>query len=202
MTTRRIPLLTIGLITILVGLYFLIPDKSLLYFSTGDIAGGQTWRIVSGHFTHADLKHLWWNCLGLAVIGTLIEQHSGAQWWVALVVGITSVSTLLLSPFSQLENYCGLSGVLNTMLLVVIWLEWRRTRSWLMIVIAIGSIAKVVIEVYLGESLLTDISWPPYAWSHVAGLAGGLIVIWFQSTTSRPVGTYSSFSAITPFNTR
>ncbi|MFC1778596.1 hypothetical protein ACFL3I_14885, partial [Pseudomonadota bacterium] len=101
-------------------------------------------------------------------------------WWAALVVGIVSVSALLLSPFSQLDNYCGLSGVLNTLLLVLIWLEWRLTRSWLMIVIACGSIAKVVVEVYLGESLMTNISWPPYAWSHVAGLAGGLIVIWIQ----------------------
>jgi rhomboid family GlyGly-CTERM serine protease len=180
MATRQIPLLTIGLITMLIGLYFLVPDKTLLYFSADDIARGDIWRIASGHFTHADLKHLLWNCLGLAVLGTLIEQHSRTQWWAALFVGIASVSALLLSPFSQLENYCGLSGVLNTLLLVLIWLEWRLARSWLMIVIACGSIAKVVIEIYLGESLLTNISWPPYAWSHVAGLTGGLIVIWLQ----------------------
>lgn len=192
MATRQIPLLTIGLIALLIGLYFLVPDKTLLYFSADDIARGDIWRIVSGHFTHADLEHLLWNCLGLAVLGTLIEQHSRAQWWTALLVGFASVSALLLSPFSQLENYCGLSGVLNTLLLVLIWLEWRLTRSWLMIVIACGSIAKVVIEIYLGQSLLTNISWPPYAWSHVAGLIGGLIVIWFQSTTSRPVGKHSS----------
>lgn len=180
MTTRQIPRLTIGLIIILAGLYFLVPDNTLLYFSADDIATGELWRIVSGHFIHADLKHLLWNCLGLAVLGTLIEQHSRTQWWAALVVGIVSVSALLLSPISQLDNYCGLSGVLNTLLLVLIWLEWRLTRSWLMIVIACGSIAKVVVEVYLGESLMTNISWPPYAWSHVAGLAGGLIIIWIQ----------------------
>jgi len=179
-TTRQIPRLTIGLIIILAGLYFLVPDNTLLYFSADDIATGELWRIVSGHFIHADLKHLLWNCLGLAVLGTLIEQHSRTQWWAALVVGIVSVSALLLSPISQLDNYCGLSGVLNTLLLVLIWLEWRLTRSWLMIVIACGSIAKVVVEVYLGESLMTNISWPPYAWSHVAGLAGGLIIIWIQ----------------------
>lgn len=192
MTTRQMPLLTIGLITILVSLYLLVPDKSLLYFSTGDITGGQTWRIVSGHITHADLEHLLWNCLGLAVLGTLTEQHSRTLWWVALVMGIVSVSALLLSPFSQLENYCGLSGVLNTFLSVLIWIEWRLNRSWLMIVIACGCVAKVVTEIYLGESLLTNISWPPYAWSHVAGMIGGLTVICFQSTTSRPVRKYSS----------
>jgi hypothetical protein len=110
----------------------------------------------------------------------MLERHSRGYWWASLVTGIIAVSVLLLSPFSQLENYCGLSGVLNTLLLVLIWLEWRISRSGLMIVIAIGSIAKVAVEIYLGESLLTNISWPPYAWSHAAGLAGGFIIIWLQ----------------------
>ena len=182
MTSRQIPVLTLGLISILVGLYFLVPDRTLLYFSADEIAGGQTWRIVSGHFTHADLQHLWWNIIGLAVLGTMLERHSRGYWWASLVTGIIAVSVLLLSPFSQLENYCGLSGVLNTLLLVLIWLEWRISRSGLMIVIAIGSIAKVAVEIYLGESLLTNISWPPYAWSHAAGLAGGVIIIWLQNS--------------------
>jgi hypothetical protein len=47
-----------------------------------------------------------------------------------------------------------------------------------MLAIAGGSIAKVMIEVSLGASIMTHISWPPYAWSHVAGLIGGLIVVW------------------------
>lgn len=180
MLSRRIPVLTCGLILILSGLYFLIPDQSLLYFSAGEISGGQTWRIVSGHFTHADLKHLWWNIVGLAVLGTMLERHSRIYWVVALVVGVLSVSALLLSPLSQLENYCGLSGVLNTLLLVLIWLEWRSSRSLLMIAIAIASVIKVAVEIYLGESLVADISWPPYAWSHAAGLVGGLAIIWSQ----------------------
>jgi rhomboid family GlyGly-CTERM serine protease len=177
MTNRPKPILTICLLLILVGLYGLVPDKSLLYFSSDEIASGEIWRLISGHFMHADLQHLLWNCLGLAVIGALIEQHSRADWWLALMVGVMSVSALLLSPFSQLDHYCGLSGVLNTLLLVLLWLEWRLTRSWLVVVIALGSIAKAIIEVSVGESLLTQISWPPYAWSHVAGLVGGLMII-------------------------
>jgi len=181
MASRRIPFLTIGLVTILIGLHWLVPDKSLLYFSAADITRGETWRIISGHFIHADTQHLLWNCLGLAVLGTLIEQRSHIMLWVAIGTGIVSVSALLLTPFSQLEYYCGLSGVLNTMLLLALWFEWTFTRSWLVIIIACGSIAKAVIEVSLGASILTHISWPPYAWSHVAGLIGGVILVWIHS---------------------
>jgi len=181
MTTRQIPYSTFGLLAILIGLHWLVPDKTPLYFSAGDIVRGETWRFITGHFVHADPQHLLWNCLGLAILGTLIERHSRIALWAALGVGIVSVGALLLTPFSQLEYYCGLSGVLNTLLLTALWLEWTFTRSWLIIAIACGSFAKVVIEVSQGVSIVTHISWPPYAWSHVAGLIGGLTVIWAQS---------------------
>ena len=181
MTTWRFPVLTISLLTILIGLHWLVPDKTLFYFNAADIARGETWRIVTGHFMHADLQHLLWNCLGLAVLGTLIEYRSRTVLLAALSAGIVSVSALLLTPFSQLEYYCGLSGVLNTLLLVALWLEWRSTRSLLIIVVTCGVIVKTVIEVSQGVSILTHISWPPYAWSHVAGLVGGLIIVWVQS---------------------
>lgn len=195
MTARRIPILSFSLVMTLISLHWLVPDKTFLYFSAADIARGETWRIVTGHLVHADSEHLLWNCLGLAVLGMLIEHRSRTLLWAAFGAGIASVSALLLTPFSQLEYYCGLSGVLNTLLLVTLWLEWRRTRSWLIIVITFGSIAKAVIEVSLGASIVTHISWPPYAWSHVAGLIGGLMIVWGQSgnykkSMTSPVDSY------------
>jgi len=179
------PALTLGLLVIVTGLHWLVPEQTLLYFSATDIARGETWRIISGHFMHADAKHLMWNCLGLAVLGTLIEQRSRSMLLAALVAGVIAVSVLLLSPFSQLQFYCGLSGVLNTLLLVALWLEWRTSPSLLVLVIACGCVAKVMVEVSLGVSLLTDISWPPYAWAHLAGLMGGLVIIWRQIKMGR-----------------
>lgn len=177
MSAHRIPVLTLGLVLALAGLHWLIPDKTPLYFSAFDVAGGEIWRIVTGHFVHADWEHLLWNGLGLAVLGALIEQHSRTLLWTALGTGVASVSILLLTPFSQLDYYCGLSGVLNTLLLAALWLEWQRTRSWLIIAIACGAVAKALIEVSLGTSIVTHISWPPYAWSHVAGLIGGFMLV-------------------------
>lgn len=179
MTFRQLPILTIGLLTVLISLHGLVSDKTQLYFSTADIFQGEIWRLVSGHFIHADLQHLLWNCLGLAVLGTLLEYRSRGVLLASLGVGIIFVSALLLTPFSRLDFYCGLSGVLNTLLLVALWFEWQLTRSRLIILIACACIAKVVIEVSQDISIMTHISWPPYAWSHVAGLLGGFIAISF-----------------------
>lgn len=177
MTIHRLPILTISLLTAVTGLYWLVPDKAPLYFSAEYIAQGEIWRIVSGHFTHADLVHLSWNSLGLVVLGMMIEWRSRLMLVAALGAGIVSVSALLLSPFPKPDFYCGLSGVLNSLLLVALWLEWRARRSWMLPVIACCCVAKALIEVSLGTSLVTDISWPPYALSHIAGLIGGLIIL-------------------------
>ena len=185
MKFKRIPVLTISLMLTLFGLHYLVDDKSQLNFSAGYILKGEYWRLVSGHFMHADLQHLLWNCLGLAVLGSVLEYRSRGVLTISLGIGIIFVNALLLTPYSQLAYYCGLSGVLNTLLLVALWLEWRITRSWLIVLIACGSIAKVLIEVLQGTSIVTHISWPPYAWSHVAGLVGGLLVILMMNVVDK-----------------
>lgn len=185
MSIRRFPLHTLGLTLVVVALHWLAPDPAALYFNARHIFEGETWRIITGHLMHADTEHLAWNCLGLAVLGTLLETRSRKLLWVSLGAGIVSVSLLLMTPLAPLENYCGLSGALNTLLLVAIWMEWEATGSWLMIAVAAGSVAKVVIELSLGESVLTHISWPPYAWSHLAGLISGILLVWVRELNDR-----------------
>jgi len=186
MSTQRLPLVTFGLLLVMVGLHLLVPDKTFLYFSAVDIARGELWRLVTGHLTHADLEHLFWNALGLGVLGVLIERRSRSLLWISLGTGIASVDILLFGPFSQLHYYCGLSGALNTLLVVALWLEWNASRSLLVGVVAVSCVLKVAIETFLGIAILTDISWPPYSWSHLAGLLGGLAVVFGEYRRSLP----------------
>ena len=189
MSARRFPFLTLGLLLVMSALHLLIPDGTTLYFSAADIVRGEVWRLVTGHLAHADLEHLFWNGLGLGVLGYLIERHSMALLWVSLGSGIAAVNVLLLSPFSHLHYYCGLSGVLNALLVVALWLEWRASRSVLVGVLAFGCVLKVTAELFLGAAIFTDISWPAYPSSHLAGLIGGLLVFCCQPKLSnlRPV---------------
>lgn len=180
MSSQRVPSTTLALLLTAAGLHILVPFEPLLYFSAADIARGELWRLVTGHLVHADLEHLFWNALGLAILALLIERRSARLLWITFGAGVVSVDVLLLSPFSQLDYYCGLSGVLNALLVVALWLEWRTARSLLVVAVAVGSVLKVVIEISLGISVVTDISWPPYAWSHAAGLLGGLLVVCSQ----------------------
>lgn len=177
MSILKFPYLTTSLLLTMTGLHFLVPDHAVLYFNAGKIANGETWRILTGHFMHSGMEHLFWNAAGLAVLGTLIEHRSRKLLLAALGTGLVSVSILLMSPFAQLEYYCGLSGALNSLLLVALWLEWRVRRSPLVIAVALACTAKVIFEISLDTALLTNIGWPPYAWSHLAGMVGGLAVL-------------------------
>lgn len=182
MSKARFPFLTISLLALLGGLHWLVPDRSVLWFSADAIAQGETWRFISGHFVHADTGHLLWNALGLAILGVLIEWRSRPLLLAALAAGVIAVGILLQSPASPLEHYCGMSGALNSLLVAALWMEWRATRSWLVIAVACGSLAKVVVEVSTGVSIVSDVSWPPWAWSHAAGLVGGLIAVLLAET--------------------
>lgn len=183
----RLPLLTL-LLCALAGLLLLLPPElqEPLYFNREALSEGRVIGLLTGHWMHADSGHLYWNMLALAVLGAVIEAHSRKLLLQSLLMGMLSVDTLLLSPLCNLGRYCGLSGLLNTLLAIALCLRWRQTRSPLIACIAIVCMLKLVVELFSGESLLTDISWAPYAPAHVAGLLGaGLMLVHARATGSR-----------------
>lgn len=171
------PKLTLLLVLVVTGLHLLVPDRAGLYFGLTEILDGEIWRAVSGHFVHVDGNHLAWNVLGLAVLGWLVERHSRRMLTGALFAGVVAVDLLLISPWTGLDYYCGLSGALNALLVAALWLEWRAKPSPMIVAVAAACVAKVTFEIFTGTAVFSDIGWPPFAWSHLAGMAGGIILL-------------------------
>lgn len=167
----RAPILTI-LFCGLAGVLALLPPQvqAGLYFDRQHLAAGHWIGLLSGHWLHADTAHLAWNVIALLVLGSLVERQSRRLLAGSILAGTAGVDLLLLSPLSELARYCGLSGVLNSLLGVALFLQWRETRSWTVLPVALLCILKIAVEIALGQSLFTDISWPPYAPAHLAGL--------------------------------
>lgn len=166
--------------------FMLLPEaiQEALYFDRSALVSGQVWSLISGHWIHADIQHLFWNIIGLIVLGSMLERRSPWLLCSSLVTGMLFVDLLLLSPFSDLQRYCGLSGLLNTLLGVVIVCYWRETRSMAVALAALLCVGKVILEVYSGQALLTDISWPPYPLSHLIGLVGSPFALWLYYRTA------------------
>lgn len=175
---NRFPWLTVGL-TLLTAAFMLLPLdlQQALYFDYASVQSGNLISAISGHWIHADWEHLCWNFVALGVLGIIIEKRSRVLLVSGLLAGMMSVDLLLLSSFSDLAYYCGLSGLLNTLLGLALWLHWKETGSRLVLVGAILSIGKIVVETYSGNAIFTHFSWPPFAQAHIAGLLGTPLAI-------------------------
>jgi rhomboid family GlyGly-CTERM serine protease len=176
---KRMPIVSLCTSVLALSLMALPPDlHELLYFDYGHLLHqGNPLGLLSAHWIHVDTEHLFWNLSALLLLGPVIEHYSRALLCWSLVIGTLGVDLLLLSPLSDLQRYCGLSGVLNTLFGVALYLHWRRTRSWLVVVVAVLGVLKIVLEVVSGQAVFTATGWPPFALAHLAGLVGAPLAV-------------------------
>lgn len=181
----RIPILTLALCFITLMLAAL-PEtiQQSLYFTIHSLESGRWIGAVTGHWIHVGNEHLLWNVTALAVLGAIVEQCSRRLLLPGLLVGTACVDLLLLSPVSDISQYCGLSGILNTLLGIVLFIYWQKTRSRMVIAVGILSLLKIIVEIALAESLFTSTTWPPYALAHLAGLAAAPVALYFSNSNS------------------
>lgn len=81
------------------------------------IAGGELWRLASGHAVHLGWMHLLLNLAGLALVWMLVGPVFTVWQWVlvsALCIAGTDAGFWWLSP--ELDWYVGLSGILHGLL--------------------------------------------------------------------------------------
>lgn len=193
-----VPGITLSLVIICSGL-MLLPTQwqSMFYYDLHAIIDGQYLRLVSGHFMHSDFSHWLWNCLALLVLGTVLESRSKTLLLSVIVVAVAAVNALLLSPLSTINYYCGLSGILNTLLVAALWIAWQQTHSRWVTLTALLCLLKLVIELQSGASLLTRMTWPPYPPAHLAGAIGGFLwVLAYECLSPRDEGLRSHNSRI------
>ncbi len=91
--------------------------RELFRYDRFAIAGGELWRLVSGHFVHLAWSHFALNAAGLILICYLVAARFAAMEWLLIsflvIVGI-DLGFWFLEP--QLAWYVGLSGVLHGLL--------------------------------------------------------------------------------------
>lgn len=147
------------------------------------VLAGECWRLVTGHFVHADAVHLGWNALGVSIVALLFAgDYSWRQWLVVLLVSTAAVDLgfLLLEP--QLAWYLGFSGVLHGLMAagLVAWLHGSRDAlTW---IVATLFAAKLAWEHFAGALPFTaaSLALPVVHQAHSYGAIGGVLAgAWF-----------------------
>lgn len=150
------------------------------------IAQGEWWRLVTGHWVHSDLTHAGWDIAALLLLGTLFEARLQWRLPVALLIGTVGVDVWLWWGDSTLFYYCGLSGILNSLLIVGLLQFWRDLRHPLILLTGVGAVVKIFVEINAGQALLTQTAWPSVPTVHAAGFLCGLVLGWgFWMTDNR-----------------
>ena len=81
------------------------------------IAGGEFYRLLTGHFVHLGPLHLILNIAGLVLVWFLVGYSMSLSAWVgATLLSIATISAGLLLGMPDLHWYVGLSGLLHGLL--------------------------------------------------------------------------------------
>jgi rhomboid family GlyGly-CTERM serine protease len=85
-----------------------------LRFDRHALAGGQLWRLLTGHLVHLGPSHMLMNLVALAVLAAVLAPWLRARDW----IGVTFIAALFIDAGlywlqPSLQWYVGLSGVLH-----------------------------------------------------------------------------------------
>ena len=195
----RVPFLTLSIAALSTALFYVlgaIPEQLIWHQTEGQMP----WQWLTAHISHISNEHLLWNVGALLILGSIIEQTSRRLLSGALIVGVLGVN-LYLALFYNLTAYAGLSGALNSVLMIALYCLYQSQdyRAAALITLAL-SIMKIAVESIMQESLFSHLPWPPVPLAHLAGLLGGAILVVLLEARKRQLlqSDIVNFEYITP----
>ena len=157
------------------------PAPESLVFNRQAILHGELWRLFTGHWVHGDLEHLAWNLVAFGILGWMIETSLGpTRLYQALLAGMCLVSAWVWWFIPGLDYYCGLSGILNTLLFVMLIAGWGKSRNFIFPLVAISATAKIAFELFQSSAIFTNTSWPAVPEAHLAGALAAVILMFYK----------------------
>ena len=180
------PLITLGVSIFSLALLCSPNLSAILQLDREAVAAGQLWRVVTGHLTHWNLEHLFWDGVVFAVLGVLCERQQRVRFLLCLTAAAVLISASVWLLLPELSTYRGLSGLdtaLFTMLSVGVFAEKWAAREWrwvtLIAGLMIGLGLKVTFEVFTGGTMFVDATaanFQPVPLAHVVGAVTGVVV--------------------------
>jgi len=162
-----------------------------LSYDRPEIAAGELWRLLSGHFVHLGISHLIWDAAGFLLIWYLVGQSfSRMQWVIVSLVTIVGIDLGFWFLEPNLSWYVGLSGLSHGVLAagIVGSLKSGRVDMW---ILGAALVAKLVYEALVGplpgsaESSGGTVIVAAHVYGAIAGaIAAGVILIRVRTQAS------------------
>lgn len=168
----------------------------LLEFDRGALLRGELWRLVTGHLTHWNLEHLFWDLATFLVLAIVSLRRSIRNTLTCLLSGALAISLSILAWQPEIVCYRGLSGIdsaLFALLAVCQLKDSYQERDLLVFRITLvalaGFLAKTGYELFTSQTLFVDCSeagFVPLALAHAVGGLVGAVTAAFQDHAGYP----------------
>jgi rhomboid family GlyGly-CTERM serine protease len=179
--TWRAPLGLAALLVLVQWSGTVLSGTTLRYDREAIVAGGEWYRLVTGHLYHHDTTHLGWNLAGLALVAWLfVREYTSRQWLAVMVVSTVAIDLGFLALEPQLAWYVGFSGVLHGLAAAGLVRWWVRYRDTMTLVASAVLAAKLGWEHAVGALPFTaeTLSIPVVHEAHTYGAIGGVVAAW------------------------
>ncbi len=169
------PSRTLLLLALALALWWgLGPAPQSLVYDRAAIAAGEWWRLLSAHWVHSDASHALWDMAALALLGMMFEPVLKQHLFPVLLFASVAVDAWLLWGGGP-EYYCGLSGILNSLLAAGLLALWRQRPHILIPLTGLGLVGKNLVELGGGAMLFSHTAWPGVPEAHLAGMLAGAL---------------------------
>jgi len=181
--------LSLGL-AIFTAVIAIIPGCSeVLQFEQQAVAHGEVWRMITGHFCHWNLDHLFWDLSMFLLLGILLERDQRPRMLICLGLCVITIIPAIAIYLPEFETYRGLSGIdsglfvlLMTLMLKDGWREKQYLWSACCLLGILGLMGKTLFEMKTGATLFVDheaAGMIPIPLSHLlGGVSGFVAAIW------------------------
>ncbi|RUO79285.1 rhomboid family intramembrane serine protease [Pseudidiomarina taiwanensis] len=109
----------------------------------------EPWRWFSAHFIHESWLHLAGNIAALLLLTALFQRHFTLRSYLNAILIIAISAAVLLQLIGRPEQFIGFSAINHGLLALGLVLEWQneqRRANWLIILPALGLVAKLLLE--------------------------------------------------------
>ncbi len=192
----RLPILSVGLAAVAIVVHALPATATALQFDRTAIAGGEMWRLLTGHVVHFDANHLLWDGTMMVILGAACERQSHRRTAAALALAATAIDAAVWWLQPQFAIYRGLSGLASALFGLLGGLLLQRGRPVPTIAGALalaGFAAKSAFELATAQTVFASGNgYAPVPLAHLVGLAAGLIAALSRPAQSARSTTMSS----------
>ena len=148
--------------------------RDALLYRRPELAGGQLWRLWTGHLVHFGWRHLVADLAVFAAVGLWLESFAPQTARLFLVLAPPAISALLFVADPQLAFYGGLSGLGVGLLVLLALVQLRRDHAaarWTWYAVLALVAGKVAFEAFTNTPLVSDFG-PDIKVSTLAHLGG------------------------------